>query len=173
MRSVLLAISFSLAGCTMGSSVMNGRATIVPRPLDAAAVAPLRAGTTVAVVAGPASDAWFQLCARGDATQVNLAVLTAETVACVGRELQQRGVTVAAEAKKRLELTVVRASGDPAFMKVRVDVRLRANTGDGQSAEFEGSVSSIKGAVATSEDALSQAVQKLLSDARIRAWLES
>lgn len=174
LRSILFSsLPLFLVACTVGSSITNGRATIVPRPLEATAV-PLQAGAPVAVVAGAAKDAWFRLAPRGsETTEANLAVWTETTKAFVERELAQRGVPTTADAGRALAVTVVSAAGEQGAFKCRVDVRVRAETGDGTSAEFTGSTSSVRGVVFCAEDALAQAVQQMLSDARIRAWLGS
>lgn len=159
-------------GCTVGSSVANGRATIVPRALGAEAVAKFQGQGAVAVVGGLAKDAWFVIDTR-DGTQANLKVWTDETAAFVARELPQRDCAVDAGAKKRLEITVIEVTGEVGFTKARVNVRLRVQTGDGGAAQFSGSTSSMRGFVFCSEDALSQAVQQMLCDARVRAYLDS
>lgn len=174
LRTILLSsLPLFLLACTVGSSITNGRATVVPRALETDAVA-LPAAAPVAVVAGPARDAWFRLAPVGsEETEANLAVWSQQTAAFVARELSQRGVPAAADAGRQLQVTVVSANGEQGAFKCRVDVRVRAETGDGTSAEFTGSTSSVRGVVFCAEDALAQAVQQMLSDARIRAWLGS
>jgi hypothetical protein len=178
--AVLFSCLFSgllAAGCTMGSTVTNGRASIVPTALAAGAVGAFPAGNRVTVVGGAADDAWFRICSRGDdPTQANLKVWSDETAAAVARELERAGCAVAADAGKRLEIAVVAASGEAGLMKTRVDVQVRATTGDGRSTTCEGTASALNGAsgpgsIRASEAALSQAVQKVLADAGVRGYL--
>lgn len=168
----LLAL-LSLVGCTMGSSIMNGKATIVPPAVDSSAVAALDAGAPFAVVAGDAQDAWFVMSPDdADATQANLKVWSDEAAAAFARDAATLGANVDPNADRRVEVTVTRVGAEVGFSG-RVTVTMQVRTGDGAEATFEKSTSSLRGPVFCSEDAMRQAIEAALRDARVRAYLES
>lgn len=172
-RHLALLALLPLVACTMGSSIMNGKATIVPPAVDAAAVPALDAGAPFAVVAGDARDAWFVLSPDDSGrTQANLKVWSDEAAAAFARDAAALGANVDPSAERRVEVTVTRVTAEVGFSG-RVTVTMTVRTGDGAAATFERSTSSLRGPVFCSEDAMRQAIEAALQDGRVRAFLES
>lgn len=166
--------SGAVTACTVGSSNVNGNATIVPRAIAVGEVAPLQRGAPVAVVAGPAADEWFVLSQRDpDQTAANLRVWTGEAAAAVRRDLQTLGATIDAAAAKKIEVTITRVVGEVGFTRSRVTVTLQVTTGDGATTLFTKDTSSMRGAMFCSEDAMRNAIVDALQDPRVRAYVES
>jgi hypothetical protein len=89
------------------------------------------------------------------------------------RELQQRGMTVTADAPRRLKLAIEFATTETGWVKITSEVRLRVETGDGYRAVFTGTNSSAMAANTKRQidGAMMRVVVAMLGDPKIVAYL--
>lgn len=89
------------------------------------------------------------------------------------RELEKRGMHVAADAPRRLKLAVEFATTETGWVKISSTIRMRAETGDGYSAVYTGLNSSAMAANTKRQvdGAMMRVVVAMLSDPKIVEYL--
>jgi hypothetical protein len=94
-------------------------------------------------------------------------------IAITDRELQKRGMTLAADAGKTLDLAIESGITETGWVKITSTIVMRATTGDGYTATFTGVNSSAMAANTERQidGAMMRCVVQMLSDPRIAAYL--